>query len=291
VACKAILTARNTFTALEQAAAAAAAAKERDGGSGSDQGCCTVCLDDDPKPIQAGCGCRGDAGLAHIECRVTAAEYAQKGAASSMSVRDQQQASMKWEKCQTCDVDYTGRMGLGLAMERWRRAQRLPETDRERVWAANFLASNLLFNAKGVKTESFARHTSELALRVFGPDDIIVIDTQNILACALQDARKLEESEKIQRHLHAESLRLLGPDAQRTLRFGEVVADYMMLQGQKEEALDMLRDILARFKRTNGLEHLTTLSCGAKLAEAFGHANRCDVRAWPRWCTWSAFLS
>jgi hypothetical protein len=36
---------------------------------------CIICLDNKPRPIQSGCGCRGPAGLAHIECRVTAAEH------------------------------------------------------------------------------------------------------------------------------------------------------------------------------------------------------------------------
>ena len=30
--------------------------------------CCIICLDggEDPEPIQCGCACRGDAGLAHV---------------------------------------------------------------------------------------------------------------------------------------------------------------------------------------------------------------------------------
>jgi hypothetical protein len=32
-------------------------------------GTCIICLDNDPPPIQSGCACRGDAGLAHVECR------------------------------------------------------------------------------------------------------------------------------------------------------------------------------------------------------------------------------
>jgi hypothetical protein len=31
---------------------------------------CVICLDMSVLPIQSGCACRGDAGLAHIECRV-----------------------------------------------------------------------------------------------------------------------------------------------------------------------------------------------------------------------------
>jgi hypothetical protein len=37
--------------------------------SASDDGVCIICLDDDSPPIQSGCACRGNAGLAHVECR------------------------------------------------------------------------------------------------------------------------------------------------------------------------------------------------------------------------------
>ena len=36
-------------------------------------GACIICLDTSPPPIQSGCACRGDSGLAHIACLVRAA--------------------------------------------------------------------------------------------------------------------------------------------------------------------------------------------------------------------------
>ena len=43
--------------------------------------CCTICLDggDEPLPIQGGCGCRGDAGLAHVACRAEVATRKARG--------------------------------------------------------------------------------------------------------------------------------------------------------------------------------------------------------------------
>ena len=35
---------------------------------------CTVCLEGVPSPIQMGCGCRGDQGLAHVKCRAEVAK-------------------------------------------------------------------------------------------------------------------------------------------------------------------------------------------------------------------------
>ena len=34
----------------------------------ADGGACITCLDASPPPIQSGCACRGDSGLAHIAC-------------------------------------------------------------------------------------------------------------------------------------------------------------------------------------------------------------------------------
>jgi hypothetical protein len=34
----------------------------------ADGGACVICLDASPPPIQSGCACRGDSGLAHIAC-------------------------------------------------------------------------------------------------------------------------------------------------------------------------------------------------------------------------------
>jgi hypothetical protein len=68
---------------------------------------CFICLDSDPPPIQSGCACRSDTGLAHIGCLV------EKAAA--------QQAHLDikvWWECQTCGQDFTGSMRAGLA-EAW----------------------------------------------------------------------------------------------------------------------------------------------------------------------------
>ncbi len=44
------------------------------GVSERDAGACVICLESEPAPIQSGCACRADMGLAHVRCRVLAAE-------------------------------------------------------------------------------------------------------------------------------------------------------------------------------------------------------------------------
>jgi hypothetical protein len=73
----------------------------------SGDGACIVCLEASPAPIQSGCACRGDSGLAHIDClvRVAASQQAQRG-------------TELWWLCQTCKQPFTGAMQAGLA-EAW----------------------------------------------------------------------------------------------------------------------------------------------------------------------------
>ena len=99
----------------------------------ADGGACIICLDTSPPPIQSGCACRGDSGLAHIDCRVRAAASQQA-----------QRGSDAWRQCQTCKQDYTGAMPPGLA-EAWRSrvAGRAAESD-ERLAAEENLALSLL---------------------------------------------------------------------------------------------------------------------------------------------------
>ena len=68
---------------------------------------CTICLDSEPPPIQSGCACRGDAGLAHVACLI-------KGAVKQQA----QRGNKLWWECQTCKQAFTGPMRTRLA-EAW----------------------------------------------------------------------------------------------------------------------------------------------------------------------------
>jgi len=45
---------------------------------------CIVCLDSDPPPIQSGCACRSDTGLAHVGCAIDKAVAQQKHRGNSV---------------------------------------------------------------------------------------------------------------------------------------------------------------------------------------------------------------
>ena len=108
----------------------------------ADGGACIICLDTSPPPIQSGCACRGDSGLAHIACLVQAATSQQA-----------QRGSRVWRQCQTCKQDYTGAMQTGLA-EAWRSrvAGQAAESD-ERLAAENNLGMTLVNQGKDAEAE------------------------------------------------------------------------------------------------------------------------------------------
>jgi hypothetical protein len=83
IACKGYQAGRSARAVAAECAATAVA------DAAGEDGDCIICLTSDPRPIQSGCGCRGDAGLAHIECRIEAAVYARVARAISNSPEPQ----------------------------------------------------------------------------------------------------------------------------------------------------------------------------------------------------------
>jgi hypothetical protein len=96
-----------------------------EGGGAEEVATCIICLDKEPPPIQLGCACRGDAGLA--ECRVQAAEHRMMSDMTSGNTID------GWWRCGTCGQEFTGAMQLGLAQAWWSSAQHLSQEDDQRL--------------------------------------------------------------------------------------------------------------------------------------------------------------
>ena len=90
--------------------------------------CCIIFLDSDPPPIQSGCACRSDTGLAHLDCL-------NEKAVSQQAHRGYE----VWWECQTCGPDFTGAMLPGLGEAWWSRVCVQAEESAERLWAAHNL--------------------------------------------------------------------------------------------------------------------------------------------------------
>jgi tetratricopeptide (TPR) repeat protein len=222
----------------------------------SDVRACTICLESDPPPIQSGCACRGDAGLAHVECRAEAAAH-------RMANTKKQDG---WSTCATCGQPFTGAMQMGLADE-WRsRSRHLPEEVTQRLGAACNLG-NAYFN-QGRYAESETIHRKALAVyrRVLRPDDPRILTTSSNLALAMKHQGKNAKAMAIYRDVLPVQRRVLGPDHPDTLLMASNMAAALDAQGKRVEAETIYREVLAVQQRVLGSEHPSTLLTAGNLA-------------------------
>ena len=108
----------------------------------ADAGACFVCLEASPPPIQMGCACRGDAGLAHIGCLIQAA-----------ASRAAHGRNAGWWQCSTCKQRFTGAMQIGLAEGWWLFVRDQPAESEDRLAAASILADSLGDRGKHAEAE------------------------------------------------------------------------------------------------------------------------------------------
>ena len=115
--------------------------------------CCAICLEggDEPLPVQRGCGCRGDAGLAHTVCM------------AKMNVHKGGGYHKGWYACPTCGQWYTGVMRLALAHALVRRTRHRHRDDDDRLCADTNLGAALY--AAGEWAEAAGVQTRVLAAR------------------------------------------------------------------------------------------------------------------------------
>ena len=173
----------------------------------ADGGACIICLDTSPPPIQSGCACRGDSGLAHIACLVLAAASQQA-----------QRGNGVWQQCQTCKQYYTGAMQTGLAEAWWSRvAGQVAQSD-ERLDAEKYLASSLLHQGKAAEAEPMLRRLHEVRMRVLGAEHLVTLSVANNLAMSLSIQDKHADAERIQREVLGVRKRVLGAEHPDTLR-------------------------------------------------------------------------
>ena len=226
---------------------------------------CIICLDTSPPPIQSGCACRGDSGLAHIAClaRAAASQQAQRG-------------SDVWRQCQTCTQDYTGAMRTGLA-EAWRSrvAGRAAESA-ERLEAEDNLACSLLHQRKDAEAEPMLRRLHEVTMRVYGAEYPSTLTIAGDLAMSLSNQGKHVDAERIQREVLGVRKRVLGAEHPDTLTSANNLAGSLFDQGKYVEAEQMLHAALASCQRVLGPTHPNTLQIASNLEDV-----RARIRATP----------
>ncbi len=216
---------------------------------------CIICFDSDPPPIQSGCACRGDGGLAHIACMVAAA-------VSQAAYR----RDAAWHECQKCKQRFTGAMQTGLAEAWWSRVDGDEEESTERLAAAANLAQSRCGEGKHTEAERIFREVHATQLRVLGAEHLDTLHSAANLAQCLSIQGKYAEAEQIQRKVHAVEARVIGAEHPSTLTSAANLAASLSRQRKHAEAEYINRKVHAVQLRVLGAEHLDTLSTAANLA-------------------------
>ena len=210
---------------------------------------CSICLDNDgpPLPIQGGCGCRAEAGCAHVACRVQAAEYQGTGHHTG------------WYTCTTCKQLYTGAMELGLAEALWERHRRKPARNPDRLSAQNLLASAYMAQGRYAEAEELYRKLLAATQRLVGADHEDTLIVALNLAMALRNQGKNSEAEAVLRDILLKMQRANGPEHEETLCAARELAAVLHNLRKYDEAEPLLRDTLAIQRRVHGDSHLATV--------------------------------
>jgi tetratricopeptide (TPR) repeat protein len=216
---------------------------------------CIICLESNPPPIQSGCACRSDCGLAHVACLIEKAvsQQAQRG-------------HVVWWACQTCNQHFTGAMQIGLAEAWWSRVCDQAEESEERLFATNNLADSRLGDGKHAEAEQIYRELLGVMERVFGKEHPATLTTANNLSTSFYNQGNPAGAERISREIFDVQRRILGKEHPDTLRTASNLAVFLSEQGNYVEAERIKRQVLAARKKVLGKDHPSTLTAAANLA-------------------------
>jgi hypothetical protein len=258
--CKAAQAARAAIGGPVKAFADLAAEMERAAatadGCVTEGGSCYVCLEIEPSPIRLRCACRGNAGWAHVECQAAVANRAEEsGLWTGLNTN--------WVKCKTCHQSFGGAMEVGLVHARWRKAERLAETDWRRLIPLVSMGRCMSDYGMCADAVLILRRALTVVARISTPDDPNIHAITYYLAMALASQGEYAEAEALMRHLHAATLRMFGPDHDSTLTTAEALASVLTQQNKHDESGPIYESVLAGYRRSVGTEHHSTLTCAS----------------------------
>ena len=204
--------------------------------------CCTLCLDggDEPLPVQRGCACRGDVGLAHAACL------------DKMNAHTAEGYHNGWRECPTCGQHYTGAMELALARALVYRLRRRRRDDNDRLRADHVLGNALegagecveaiTYEKQGRLAEAEELQAGALAAseRVRGTEHPKTLWAAGNLAWTYFKQGKLTEAEELQAGVLTTSERVLGKNHPDTVRAAGNLAAMCDMQGRFAEAEELL---------------------------------------------------
>ena len=167
---------------------------------------CTICLDSDPPPIQSGCACRSDSGLAHLDCLIEKAVSQQAHRGFEV-----------WGQCQTCGQRFTGAMLTGLGEAWWSRVCDQAAESEDRLCAAHNLAGCRLRDGQYGEAERIQREVLGVVQRVLGEEHPHTLMSAAHLATTLAFQAKFAEAEAMLQATLEAQRRVLGNTHPHTL--------------------------------------------------------------------------
>ena len=228
----------------------------------NDERQCFICLDGDMpsnRLVHGGCGCRGSAGFAHIDCIVQAA----RAQANTVEI------------CPTCKLRWKGAMEIGVARGYYDFFAARPEDDLERLGAACGLSQTLSDN--GQTTEALELCVSTLATTRQAFESPLALAAVSVLAGIHHKRGDNMAALPLIREALAISLRLHGDDDRRTLGVTTNLVKTHVALGDYGEALPLATDTLERMRRVLGSDHHTTLLTMETLADIHKKMGQHDV--------------
>ena len=233
------------------------------------------------RPIQMGCACRGERGLAHVSCMTeraaTTASTTASTTAASLQETMRTVAWSPWTTCQVCGDDFMGEMRLSLARA-WdeRTSDRQPDDD-ERVAALTNLGNALTHAAKFDDSIAVLQPLRE-TLAHDDPRWIrIMTDIGRNIMRKRQDAKAEEHFRRLLDDCHRasyfESYRVEIQEIMTAL-----VAS-LLLQDKHAEAEIIQKDLLDMIIRTLGPEHPSTFEAAITLSFCMYSQDGVDKKA------------
>ena len=226
----------------------------------SEERACVICLESDPPPIQSGCACRSDAGLAHVACRVRVAESTNDG------------VNIQWARCSTCKQSFTGPMLLGLSSAFSSSAPRSGYAEALEVEVH-------LANGDYQAAEKTARNLHDMLRRELGDEDEATLASASGVGVVIAKRGKHADAAQIQREV-LDALKRAGIESETTITAMGGLANALSEQGSHGAARRLRNDAIAISGRILGAEHVTTLtlrrSCAWQLSLRGDHVDAVD---------------
>lgn len=239
------------------------AAGGADGGAPGHASRCILCQRSDPVPIESGCFCQGNTGLAHIDCRI---QFAAREDAAGRGMDG-------WAFCPTCNHRFHGPMAIALGQRALSRVEGRVNKPREWMCAAMHASAALVEDERYEEAEDICRRTllKFEAIATEGDQGVRVnaISLYFVLARALTHQGRREDASAILAHCAEEYEALYGFNDKATLEVVLAFGQNLYRQGLHGEAIAVIEKAYEVANRYYESDDPITIDIAIALAKAW----------------------